>query len=367
MFINTARLPHVLQPRLYSCPAQYELEQTRLFAPVWLAVGCISDAPHDGDFFTCEHLGQPLLVRNIQGALHTYLNVCPHRHCLLTHAAQGNSQTLTCQYHGWEFNEDGRTGKIPDAQSFKPFPGGPECLKKFRTEVRGPLIFVTLNDNAPALAEQLGPLADVCDEFPADRWRLSDSWSYEFAANWKVVVENTVESYHVPTVHPRTLIRYGREEEIEHGIRDDSTSMRSPIATPAFYRRAADWLLRSLEPGCTHLYRLHHGFPNLFLIRVDAMLQVMIVTPLSAETSRLTVYVFVLRAAKENLRSRLLTRAWGKFKCIVIRMILAEDARLYPDLHRGMKCSPFQGTISTREELVYAFQDYVYRGCGLAE
>lgn len=366
MFVNSTRLPHLLRPRLYSCPAQYELELSRLFIPSWLAIGSVSNAPNDGDFFTCEHLGQPILVRNSHGTMHTFLNVCPHRHCLLTHAGSGNSRTLTCQYHGWEFREDGCTGRIPDAKSFRPFPGGPECLKKFRTEVRGPLVFVSLNDDAPDLTRQLGPLTHVCDEFPAARWRQADCWSYDVPANWKVVVENTLESYHVPTIHPRTLIRYGLEEEIEHEVGDVSTIMRSPIASPAAYRRVADWLLRSLEPGCTHMYRLYHGFPNVFLIRIDAMLQFMIVTPISPEKCRLTVYVFILRAARENLRSRLLTRAWGKFKCSVIRAILAEDARLYPDLQRGMKSSPFEGTISTREELVYAFQDYVYRGCGLS-
>jgi choline monooxygenase len=50
----------------------------------------------------------------------------------------------------------------------------------------------------------------------------------------------------------------------------------------------------------------------------------------------------------------------------VIRTVLAEDARLYPDMHEGMKHSPFHGTISTREELVHAFQDYVRRKCRLS-
>lgn len=367
MFVNTTRLPHVLKPVLYFCPDQYELERSRLFAPGWMFVGSVLDVPQNGDFFTCELLGQPILVRNMDGTIHTFLNVCPHRHCLLTDVEHGNHAKLTCQYHGWEFTADGRTGRIPDAQSFRPLPGGPECLRKFRTEVRGPLIFVSLNDQAIELAKQLGPLNDVCDEFPVTRWRKSESWSYDFSANWKVIVENTVESYHIPLIHPKTLIRYGLEEEIQHEIYENSTSMHSPIASPAIYRRVADWLLRSLEPECTHVYRLYHAFPSLFLIRVDAMLQVMTVTPTSAESCRLTVAVFTLRAARETLRTRLLTRAWGKFKSSVIKTVLAEDARLYPSLQRGMRSSPFQGTISTREELVYAFQDYVRRGCELAD
>lgn len=202
---------------------------------------------------------------------------------------------------------------------------------------------------------------DVCDEFPAHRWKLADCWDYEFSANWKVVVENTVESYHVPAVHPRTLVRFGDESEIEHVIRDDATIMRSPIASPRAYRQIADQLLKWLEPGCKHRYQLYHGFPNLFFMRIDAMLQAMTVVPVSPVSCRMIVYVFTLRARRENLVSRLITWQWGRFKAAIIKKVLAEDARLYPDLQRGMESSPFAGTISTREELVHAFQQYVLR------
>jgi phenylpropionate dioxygenase-like ring-hydroxylating dioxygenase large terminal subunit len=366
MFVNKNRLPHVLSPRLYSCPEQYVLEIQRLFRPSWHIVGSVADAPKDGNFFTIDLLGTPLLIRNFQGTYHTFLNVCPHRHCMLTHEPSGHSPVLTCQYHGWEFNDDGSTGRIPQAQNFRPMPGGPECLQKFRTEVRGPLIFVSLNPDGASLFDQLGPLMQVCDEFPGDRWRQADKWSYDFPANWKVVVENTVEAYHVPTVHPHSLVSFGTEEEIEHELHPWCSIMRSPIVSSAAYRRISDWLLPILQPGCTHQYRLHHGFPHLFLIRIDAMFQVMTVLPTSPETCHLTVHVFTLRAAKETFGSRLVTRGWGMLKTSIVRRVLAEDARLYPDLQRGMKVSPFQGTISTLEELVYGFQGYVQRTCGLS-
>lgn len=365
MFVNKSRLPHVLRPGLYSCPEQHQKELSQLFAPGWHMVGTLEDLSKNGDFLTIELLGTPIIVRNFDGEIHTFLNVCPHRHCLLTHDACGNSPTLTCQYHAWEFLKDGHTGKIPDAQSFRPMPGGPECLKKFRTEVRGPLIFVSLIASPPDLSESLGPLNIVCDEFPAARWQQSSKWSYEFPANWKVVVENTVESYHVPTVHPKTLVRFGSEDEIQHEIFDNATIMRSSIYAPEAYRRIADWLLPTLQPGCTHRYNLYHGFPNVFLIRIDAMLQIMTVEPLTPTTCRLTVYVQTLRAKRESWRSKLLTSGWGRLKTSVIKTVLAEDARLYPDLQKGMQSSPFQGTISVREELVWAFQEYVQRECGL--
>lgn len=366
MFVNQSSLPHVLRPELYACPQQYQLEIEHLFQPAWHVVGSLKDLAHDGDFLTLDLLGQPILVRNFAGEIHTFLNVCTHRHCLLTNDKRGSSSTLACQYHGWEYGKDGRTGYIPDAKSFKPLPGGPECLRKFRTETRGPLIFVSLDDDSPSLAEFLGPLTAVCDEFPATRWRQADRWEYDFQANWKIPVENTIESYHVPLIHPKTLVKFGTEEEITHEIHDHSTVMKSPISAPAIYYRIANWLLPWLQPGCSFQYRLHHGFPHLFLIRIDAMMQVMTVFPTSPETCRMTVHVFTLRGARETLWSRWLTYWWGRFKVWIIRKVLAEDAPLYPALHQGMKASPFRGTISTREELIFAFQEYVCRGCGIS-
>lgn len=363
MFVHQCRLPHVLKPSLYFCPEQYQKEIDVLFRPSWQAVASLSDLPADGDFLTRELFGTPIIIRNFGDTIRTFLNVCPHRHCLLSHEKSGHSKELTCQYHGWQFNADGRTGKIPFAQNFRPMPGGPECLKSFRTEVRGPMIFVTLNDDAPTLRDVPGPLIPVMDEFPAERWQQAGTWSYDFNAGWKVVAENTVETYHVPLIHPKTLVSFGTEEEIEHVITPEGTILRSPIVSPELYRRVTNRLLSLLEPGCTHQYRLHHTFPNIFIMRIDAMLQVMSVFPTSPESCHMTVHVFALKAVKETFGSRLMTKLWGKAKVAVIKQILAEDARLYPDLQRGMKHSPFHGTISTLEELVWAFQDYVRRKC----
>ncbi len=366
MFIHQSRLPHVLPPRLYHCPQQHDRELTHLFRPGWQCVGTVANARTSGSFFTTTRLGKPLLVRQEAGVFHTFLNVCPHRHSLLSSATHGCSEKLTCQYHGWQFDCDGRSARIPDAQSFRPIPGGPEPLQKFPTEVRGPLIFAALEPTSITLSEQLGPLEFGCAEFPATRWHRADSWSYDFAANWKLVAENTVESYHVESVHPRTLVRATSPERTEHEIHPQGTIMRADVVAPALYYRLADWVLPRLQPGCTHRYHLYHAFPGLFLIRIDAMLQVMNLIPTSPHTSAMRVDVFVLKAARETFFTRQMTRQWGRLKCWIIKKILAEDAALYPDMHQGMLASPFHGTISTREELVWAFQQYVATRCQLA-
>ncbi|HEX4145903.1 MAG TPA: aromatic ring-hydroxylating dioxygenase subunit alpha [Pirellulales bacterium] len=366
MFVHQTRLPHVLPPRLYVCPEQYARELEKLFRPAWHVVAGIEDLASDGDFLSLELLGVPLLVRNFGGELHAFLNVCTHRHCLLTHLPCGNQPKLVCQYHGWEYCADGSTTRIPDAGSFRPLPGGPERLRKFAIRVRGPLVFVSLAESPVPLEDLLGPLSEPCDEHPAERWRLSAAWSYRLDVNWKVPVENTIESYHVPLVHPQTLVKYTDEDATTHELFSTGTVMRSLSVTPLVYRLLARLVLPRLDPSSSiEQYRLFHGFPHLFLIRTDATLQVMTVLPTSPTACQMAVRLYTLRAARETWVSRLCTWFWGRLKSYVVKMILAEDIRLLPDIQRGMQHSPFQGTISMREELVFAFQDYVRRQCGL--
>jgi len=351
---------------LYVCPEQYQRELEHLFRPGWHVVAGVEDLADDGDFLSLELLGVPLLVRNFGGQLHAFLNVCTHRHCLLTHVPRGNQAKLVCQYHGWEYGADGSTARIPDAGSFRPLPGGPERLRKFPVRVHGPLVYVSLAENPVPLEQALGPLSEPCDEFPAQRWRLSAAWSYPLEVNWKIPVENTIESYHVPLVHPQTLVQYTDESATKHELHLTGTVMRSLSVTPWIYRLLARLVLSRLDPASSiERYRLFHAFPHLFLIRTDATLQVMTVTPTSPTACQLAVRLYTLRAARENWMSRLCTWFWGRLKKYVIKMILAEDIKLLPDIQRGMQHSPFQGTISMREELVFAFQEYVGRRCGL--
>lgn len=367
MFVHQSRLPHVLPPRLYCCAEQFEREQQNIFATAWQYVAPLTQLEKPGDFVTADVAGMPVIVRNFDGELKAFLNVCPHRHSLLTNKAAGNTPQLECQYHGWQFGSDGATKRIPDAGTFKPMPGGPECLKSLQLACIGPCVMVSPSAGQKS-PEMLWPeVSPRFGEFETSRWQHTESWDYEFPANWKLVAENTIESYHVPTVHPKTLVRFGREEEMEHVLAPQSSSMHSPIVSPKIYDWGTARLLPWMQPGLTNRYNIYHAFPNLFWIRIDAMLQVMQVLPLAAQRSRMKVSVFTLRARKPNLINRAITYGWGRFKVAIIKRVLAEDARLFPSMQRGACNSPFTGTISTREELVYNFQSYVARACELDE
>src|SRR5581483_5810076 len=104
----------------YLSAEHHRREVEHLFRPAWHPVGTVHDLARPGDFLTFDLFGTPILLRNMDGELCCFLNVCPHRHARLTDLKKGSSPRLRCQFHGWEYDRNGRTGKIPDAPSFRP-------------------------------------------------------------------------------------------------------------------------------------------------------------------------------------------------------------------------------------------------------
>ena len=109
MFVHQHALRLLLRPEYYCSESHFQLEIEKLFLPAWQFVAAKSELPNDGDFITLELFGRPLLLRNSGGKFLAYENICSHRHCLLTDDSCGNQPNLKCQYHGWEYDDEGRT------------------------------------------------------------------------------------------------------------------------------------------------------------------------------------------------------------------------------------------------------------------
>lgn len=166
MFVHQHSLRHLLQPEHYSSAAHWQAEIDRLFIP-GLAVYCcrVGVTADDGDYLTLELFGRLILVRNEGGEFLACENICSHRHCMLTNAEFGNQPKLRCQYHGWEYDKEGRTAKIPEASCFRPW-DRESGLNMFRLEACGDLLFVALNDDVPSLKDWLSPLKKQKRRFP---------------------------------------------------------------------------------------------------------------------------------------------------------------------------------------------------------
>jgi phenylpropionate dioxygenase-like ring-hydroxylating dioxygenase large terminal subunit len=362
MFIHQTQLRHLLRPDQYFSEEQHLTEQKHLFQTAWHPVASTRQLNRPGDFLSCELMGTPVLVRNFEGELRAFLNVCPHRHSRLTDKAAGNTERLRCQYHGWEFNKEGRTGHIPDARAFRPWDRENSCLRPFRVESCGEAVFVCLGEAAVSLREWLGPLWERWETSFGGNFQYALSWSKDFPCNWKVVLENSLESYHIPLIHPKTFGEFPPEENAWHEL-DPRFSTFKTIVPSDWVNRRQDHLVRMLGEPVTREYCHHVRHPHLSFSSLDVNRILFAVYPLGPTTCRYWMLLYTLRGRRRNPLAWAMARLLRPIVKAIGMRVIREDASIYGEVQRGLTSSPHRGVIGTREERIYVFQDYVKTAC----
>ena len=361
MFTHQTHLRHLLRPDQYVTDAQYRAELRHLFRPAWHPVATVHDLARPGDFLTLDLLETPILLRNFDGRLRAFLNVCPHRHSKLTDQPRGSADALRCQYHGWEYDANGRTGKIPEARAFRPWDRENSCLRPFRLETCGDVVFVNLGDDPPPLRDWLGaawePWSGVGGEYT-----FAGFWEREFACNWKVVLENSLEGYHIPQVHPKTFKDMPTEEASWHELTDTFSSYKT-LPPRDFATRAMAWIVRRLGRPVTGEYWHRVRHPHVTSSSLDVFRMIQVVFPTGPRSCRYRSYFFSLRGPRRGPLAWAVARMLRAISRKVARQVFDEDAAIYDGVQRGLEASPHRGVIGTREERIYYFQEFVNRAC----
>jgi phenylpropionate dioxygenase-like ring-hydroxylating dioxygenase large terminal subunit len=361
MFITDTHLPQILQPEHYSSPDILRRETDALFARGWHCLAALPEFERDGDYRTIDFAGRPLILWRQGHEIHTFLNVCTHRFSQLRSDVCGHAGArLKCQYHGWEYDADGNTCRIPDAQSFRPMQKGLLGLQEFRTELLGQLVFVSLDSDGPSLREFLGAFYDlIAPAFTSERYLI---WKtvLQQRCNWKIPMENTVETYHTAQVHPNSFGVYPDEQYCTHEIHGDWDKMRVDYS----YQTNRGEKLVSRLLGCTPDFIFDHcaRYPNTVVSLNQLFNTLWTVIPDSTGTCRELIWTFALPGRRGRVRSwiaRKLLKWWvTKFS----EQVRAEDAAIFPHVHRGMSVPDRPiggGLISRREERIFAFQKFV--------
>ncbi len=212
-------------PREAYCSADFhQWERSHLLAGGWMAAAHLSQIPAAGDFLTLDLLGEPLMVvRGKDDAVRVLSRVCPHRAmdvlppgysegCFTTASRReglpescGHTRFFVCPYHSWTFDLDGRLRACPEMQRAECFQRDGQGLHEFRSEVWNGFVFVNLDGGAEPFATGLEEMSRAIANWkPADLVViLQREWNCPF--DWKVLVENFMESYHHLGAHRKTL------------------------------------------------------------------------------------------------------------------------------------------------------------------
>lgn len=195
----------------YRDPALFDLEMEHLFRGDWVAVCPANALSEAGDYMALNIGGEPLaVVRGEDGELRALSNVCRHRGTLMLEPGVDclDGGTIVCPYHAWSYNDSGVFRGAPYAKGMRIDPEH-HSLPQFRVEVWMGVAFVCLSPDAQPLSERLSGIAPRLAEFDMPSYRepgplgAPQVWD----ANWKLILENGMESYHLFQVHKDTLER----------------------------------------------------------------------------------------------------------------------------------------------------------------
>src|ERR1700736_326299 len=194
----------------------YALEKERIFCREWLCVAREEELPAPGDFRVLDVVGESIiLVRNRQGALRAFYNVCRHRGsrlCRTDEAAPAGmavrggviaARSILCPYHQWSYDLDGHLLAAPHMSDVPGFDKSAISLYPVGVECWGGFIFLNLTPaEAQPFGAQLGEIPERTQRYPLAGLRIGHSITYRVAANWKAICENYNECYHCGGVHP---------------------------------------------------------------------------------------------------------------------------------------------------------------------
>jgi choline monooxygenase len=224
--------------KAYTLPSQYylnagvlESEKRAIFWKTWQVIGYREQVANPGDYFTFDLVGEPLLiVRETNSRLRGFYNVCRHRAGPPAEGC-GNRKVFRCGYHGWTYSLDGRLLNAPEMEGVCDFRHEDFSLRPVQVAEFGGLVFVNLDPQAEALENWLGALIQQTEKFELERLRFFRRKDYVMDCNWKVYIDNYMEGYHLPSVHP-SLNRELDYSGYEVTLFDRYSLQTSPIRGP---------------------------------------------------------------------------------------------------------------------------------------
>jgi choline monooxygenase len=341
-----------LASKFYTDPAILEIEKARIFRRTWQLVGTLDHSCGEVNgakrtisdpesFFTADLAGEPIIVvRDKQGTLRAFSNVCRHRAGPIA-LGSGCKNVLRCQYHGWTYALDGRLIGTPDVEGVEFFDRSTMGMVPLRVETWEKFIFVNFDPNAEPLAAYLGQIPQQSRGFQFEGLQLAERRDYVIDCNWKVYVDNYLEGYHIPIAHP------GLMREIDYAqYRTETYRYYSQQFAPIRGMKPEESGERFYAPGTGLQEALYFWvFPNLMLNIYPDNISTNLIVPLGLDKT-LTIFEWFFHDVEtEKVKDRV------KRAVAFSDEVQQEDIGLCEHVQRGLRSSTYdRGRYSVKRE-----------------
>jgi len=356
--------PRGLPPWTYNNPDMARLEHQRVLLPSWQIVCHISDIPGPGDYVTFDFGPESIVVlREGTGTIAAYHNVCRHRAARLLHGTGTcRGGAITCPYHGWTYNLNGTLRGLPVSKSFPGLDRSTHGLIKPRMEIMAGFVFVCLQGDAPAPSESWGDMVNDFQPYQFEKMvPLAPMYYEHWDVDWKVAMDNYLESYHVPIGHPGLNRMFTPDY-------DDQLNLPSGVA------RGVSWLLPTASPKwserryaamveglTTHLpepnrkcWRFYSMLPNLGIDIFPDQMDFFQVLPDGPGKCVIRGGTYGLPDARREMR------VLRYLNARINRQVQREDEDLCKRVQRGLTSSFYKpGPLSRHEICVLQFHDLI--------
>ena len=194
-----------LPGEFYTDPQWLQLEREQLFASDWVCVGRVEEVDAPGDYFAFDHVGEPVLVvHGRDGVIRALANVCRHRGTVIAQGS-GNSKKFLCPYHHWAYDTTGQLLNAPHMDAHEEFDPTRCRLPQLACETWQGFVFINLQSKPADLVKSLAPLARLIANYHLEQMSLRYLADETWEVNWKCLLENFMEGYHLTPLHRDTL------------------------------------------------------------------------------------------------------------------------------------------------------------------
>jgi phenylpropionate dioxygenase-like ring-hydroxylating dioxygenase large terminal subunit len=357
----------LIPPSFYSDPEVFKREQVVLFQNLWTFACFTVDVSNHNDYICTEIGGKSVVIQNLHGELRAFQNVCSHRFSQIRQQPQGNG-ILKCPYHGWVYNSDGIPAGIPHHSEFDDLTDATRealRLERWLLETCGSLIFVKRRDDGISLKDFLQP--DVYEKLQRISGAIGkriDRHQIKIQANFKIVLENTLDNYHVGAVHQQSFGKFC-EADFEYFLENDLHYSYSACASKIDPKWQKKWkIIESVfadRPVKNDRYCYQLVFPSMTLVNFyGALFGFQSIQPVSPSETWLTLHLFVSKLEKpvnSESHQAMVDVLSHSFKELM-RTVFDEDKAICAQVQLGISSLEDKkaGIFSRLERCVYQFQ-----------
>ena len=336
---TTDEFDHItwFQPEEFTDPAVAKRERDLIFGRVPSIVAHGSEIPRSGDFFTLQMpRNNIIVVRQRDGGVKAFVNLCRHRGALLETEEKGRCRLFSCPYHRWSYDTDGTLRTITRDNTFGETDTTNMGLVELPTEERHGFIWVV--DEAKAEIDVAGWLGEEMDTilsgYDLDSKIAVQSEGFDEPVNWKIMQDAFLDGYHIQYAHPNTAAKHIHTNVMAF----DDFGRHCRFIAP---RKSIDRWIEE-DPGDRSLAKditeTHFLLPNSTLLRQPDHFQLLTFRPhpTDPQRCRMEMRLIVPPVEETEMTEEKWTRLWDKNWEILLAVLHAEDFPLLRDSQRGM-------------------------------